>query len=274
MARPTPEEDVREIAASPDALKGTLAEAAATAMAQLKASGPGGGVATPPPPPPVSRRRRVGPLVLVYLLGIVSGAGVERFRRAPEVPPPDPLQLIAILSPAAAAAASAAPEWSAYAGGDLLSERGRAIRLGGLLVEFERAAARGDSAAQVFAEAISAIVVEIPDGTDVATLYAAGGDRARSSSTRRALYSFARAAPLALGAWIQAARVAAAAGDAGFFASRKSREELAYLLRLPGITPEASAARDRLETLLTRRGLPDFGAVSGALEVVQRELAN
>jgi hypothetical protein len=79
---------------------------------------------------------------------------------------------------------------------------------------------------------------------------------------------------MGIGGWLQAARVAAAAGDAGFFASTRSRESLSLLLEVRGVTPDTQAARDRLDTLLHRRGRPNFAAVSDALDLLQRELAN
>jgi hypothetical protein len=179
---------------------------------------------------------------------------------------------VAVLSPAAAASAGLAPEWSVSRGvSDSLSERGRAVRIGALLVEFERAAARRDSTAPRWADAIAALLADQPDGIEVAAIFAGGGDDARAPDARHKLAPLVRAAPMAVGGWLQAARVASAAGDAGFFASAKSRQSLAALLAMPGVPAEVQAARDRLEQLLSRRGRPAFAV---ALQLIQSELAN
>jgi hypothetical protein len=49
---------------------------------------------------------------------------------------------------------------------------------------------------------------------------------------------------------------------------------MAALLGMPRVTPEVEAARDRLDGLLHKRGMPAFAAVADALELLQRDLAN
>ncbi len=198
----------------------------------------------------------------------------SRVLRRPPAVPGDPVELVAVLSPAAAAGPPLAPEWSAVRGvSDSLSERGRAMRVGALLVELERAWMRGGSSAPAFGDAIAALLADQPDGAEVGAIFAGGSAEARPATARHALSSLVRAAPMGVGGWLQAARVAAAAGDAGFFASTRSKESLALLLKVPGVTPETQAARDRLDKLIRRRGRPNFAAVSGALELLQRELS-
>jgi hypothetical protein len=137
----------------------------------------------------------------------------------------------------------------------------------------ERALARDDSTAHEHSDAIAALLGSVPDAGEVAALFATVDD-ARLLTTRAALAPFARAAPMALGAWLQGARVAATAGDGGFFASLRSRESLRLLMLLPEPSPEVNAGRERLQAILNRRGRPDFTAAIGALEALQRELAN
>ncbi len=226
-------------------------------------------------PPDVNIRRSRAGVVVLGLLMVVAMFAWKRVLTPPPPPiPGDPVEVVAVLSPAARVSAPMPFEWSA-ARSDTgsLGERARAIRIGGLIVELERAAARNDSTAQPFADAIAALVAEVPEGAEVAGLFATVPD-ARLLSSRHALAPFARAAPMALGAWLQGARVAVAGGDAGFFASQRSRESLRLLLSMAAASPEVAAASDRLQTILHRRGLPDFAAAAGALDVLQRELAN
>ena len=268
-------EVVHEIGASGKNAK-SMEEIAAAAVAEIeKNTGPRRKYSTDERPE-LAPRRRWSSVLLAALVMTFSGVVGYRFFRPPSpVLPSDPIAFIGVLSAAAAAKPTVEPEWSVPRGAsDSLSERGMAIRIGALLVEYERAAARGDSTAQVFGDAISALVTNVPDGIDVATIFAAGGADARSSTARHALAPLVRVAPMALGGWLQAARVAASAGDAGFFVSRESRAGLTQLLALRSPSPEVEAARDRLDTLLHRRGRPDFAAVADALETIQRELAN
>lgn len=187
-----------------------------------------------------------------------------------------------MLSPAAAAGPALAPEWDVVRGvSDSLSERGRAVRVGALLVEFERAWLRGDASSEAPGDAIAALLASQSDGAEVGGLFAGGPVAARLPGARHALAPLVRAVPMGIGGWLQAARVAAAAGDVGFFAGTRSKESLALLLAAPGVTPETQAARDRLDKLLQRRGRPDFGAVAGGVgggaegvgELVRREVA-
>jgi hypothetical protein len=253
----------------------SLGELAAAAIADIESNKPRRKYSTDERPPDVVIRRS---RISTVILGILIVVGVFVGKRALTPPPPpiagDPVEVFAVLSPAARITPALTPEWSSARGDEgALGERERAIRIGALIVEMERAVAREDSTAHVHAEAIAALVAEVPDAAEVAGLFANIAD-ARALSSRRALAPFAREAPMALGAWMQGSRVAAAAGDAGFFASLRSRESMRLLLSLPGVSPEVETARGLLDTILRRRGRPDFIAVSGALEILQRELAN
>lgn len=226
------------------------------------------------PPDIVIRRERTSYVVLAMACALAVFVWSRVLHRPPPVPS-DPVELVAVLAPAAAAGPALTPEWSVVRGvSDSLSERGRAVRIGALLVEFERAWLRGDSSAQAPGDAIAALLANEPDGAEVGALFAGGPAEARLPSARHALAPLVRAAPMGVGGWLQAARVAAGAGDAGFFAGTRSRESLALLLAMPGVTPDVQATRDRLDKLLRRRGRPDFAAAGDALDLLQRELAN
>jgi hypothetical protein len=227
------------------------------------------------PPEVVIRKRRFESYVALALVtGVAAFAWYRALHRPPPVPS-DPVEFVAILSPLAAESPALTPEWDVVRGvSDSLTERGRAVRVGALLVEFERSWVRDDSSAQRSADAISALLVDQPDGVEVAGIFASGNVEARLPTTRRDLAPLVRIAPMGVGGWLQAARVAASSGDAGFFASTRSKESLRLLLEMPGVTPDVQTARDRLNELLARRGRPDFAAASGLLESLQRELAN
>lgn len=226
------------------------------------------------PPEVVIRRRRRSYVVLAMACAVAVFAWKRALHRPPPVPS-DPVELVTVLSPAAASAPALAPEWSVVRGvSDSLSERGRATRVGALLVELERAWVRGDSSESASGDAIAALLADQPDGAEVGGIFAGGPADARRPSARHALAPLVRAAPMGIGGFLQAARVAAAAGDAGFYASTRAKESLALLLEVPGVTSETQAARDRLDKLLHRRGRLDFTAVAGALDLLQRELAN
>lgn len=227
-------------------------------------------------PPDVIIRARRSSLILLGLLLIVAGMVWKRALHRPPPVPSDPVELVAVLSPAAAGSSALTPEWDVVRGvSDSLSERGRAMRVGALLVELERAWVRNDSSTAAPGDAIAALLADLPDGgADVAAMFAGGAAESRAPSARLALAPFVRAAPEGVGAWLQAARIAAGLVDAGFFASARSKESLRLLLDMQGVSPDAQSARVRLQELLARRGRPDFAAVSSVLETLQRELAN
>ena len=264
--------DVAVAARSPKRVAALAAAAVAAIEAERRPRRKYSG--TERPPDVVIRRKRTSYVVLAMACAVAVFAWSRVLHRPPPVPS-DPVELVTVLSPAAAAGPALTPEWSLVRGvSDSLSERGRAVRVGALLVEFERAWIRNDSSAQMPGDAIAALLANEPDGAEVGALFADGPAEARLPSARLALTPLVRAAPMGVGGWLQAARVAAAAGDAGFFAGTRSRESLALLLDMPGVSPDVQAARDRLDRLLRRRGRPDFGVVSDALELLQRDLAN
>lgn len=253
----------------------SMAELAAAAVADIESGKRQRTYSTDERPPDVVIRRSRVSTVVLGLLIVVAIFTCKRTLTPPPPPiPGDPVDIVAVLSPAARADSALPFEWtSARSDTGALGERERAVRIGALLVELERAALRADSTAQRYADAIAALVADVPEGTETAALFATVAD-ARQLSSRRALAPFAREAPMALGAWLHGARVAAAFGDAGFFASLRSKESLRLLMGLPGTSAEVAAARDLLQTILQRRGRPDFAAAGGALEVLEREMAN
>lgn len=268
-------DSVHEIAGPVRSPKAVEALAAAAVAAIEAERGPRRKYSTDERPPDVViKRKHVSYVLLPVVCGIAFVVWSRVLHRPPPVPS-DPVELAAALSPAAAASPALSPEWNVVRGvSDSLSERGRAVRVGALLVELERAWTRADSSAAVPGDGIAALLADQPDGAEVGALFAGGTAESRLPSARQSLAPFVRTAPMGVGAWLQAGRVASAARDAGFFASARSKESLALLLEMPGVSAEGQAARDRLDKLLHRRGRPNFAAVADALEFLQRELAN
>lgn len=124
-----------------------------------------------------------------------------------------------------------AEPWAVTRGGEApMSERGRAVRLGARLVDLEVAFAAGDSVARsAVASSIAVLATTNPPLTGAPVdLYRqiADGDAeaVRDRGARRegwdAMSELAGKEAMQLGAWLEAARVAAARRDEQFFRSR------------------------------------------------------
>lgn len=122
-----------------------------------------------------------------------------------------------------------AEPWAVTRGsGVVMSERGRAVRLGARLVDLELAIAAGDSGMRAAAASVEQLAMSEPPLTgapvDFYRQVAAGdADAARDRGARRegweALSELAGADAARLGAWLEAARVAAVQRDDEFFRS-------------------------------------------------------
>lgn len=254
----------------------SMGELAAAAIEDIRSDKARRKYSTDERPPEVTiGRSRLSIAVLGVTVFVAVRVAMSTFKPLPPPIPGDPVDVVAILSPASQSGVPVTPEWSAaHVDTGALGERERAVRIGALIVEMERGIARSDSlGAQASADAIAALVADVPDGAEVAGLFAHLED-ARLLSSRAALAPFARAAPMALGAWLHGARIATITRDAGFFASLRSKESMRILLEMSQVSPEVETARDRLDKVLRVRGRPDFAAAAGALEIIQRELAN
>jgi hypothetical protein len=104
-----------------------------------------------------------------------------------------------------------------------VSSRGRAVRIGALIIELEALATSGDSAAAPVATQVSALLDEFPNGSVVGDAYRAlaNVDAVRDTLSRAEASRMAEvlAGPtnVRLGAWLQAGRIAAARNDTAFF---------------------------------------------------------
>ena len=113
-----------------------------------------------------------------------------------------------------------------------LTEESRAGRLGVRLAQLELALAVGDPAGPALAGEIAVLLDGVPAAGPVADRYRqiageGGASEAALREGRRAVAGVVDRAPLELGAWAAAARVAAGRGDAGFFRHRGVLERAA-----------------------------------------------
>ena len=170
--------------------------------------------------------------------------------------------------------------WREFRGsGQPITRRGRAVRVGALIVELEALASRGDSAAPGDASQIAALVDEYPGGSSAGDAFRALADTqavrdvARRREAARAAETLVRANELRLGAWLEAGRIAAGRGDTAFFSGPDTQAALNAARAAAGDDAEARASITELSTLMAapRR---DLGRISVALDTLLRALAN
>jgi hypothetical protein len=87
--------------------------------------------------------------------------------------------------------------------------------------------------------------------------------QARDECTATVTALLGDAVPFHLGAWAEAARIAAAGHDAGFFSARASRDALRQAAGLEG-APAAAAAAKRIQALLAAGSEPDWAQLLDA----------
>jgi hypothetical protein len=141
--------------------------------------------------------------------------------------------------------------WSSTRGGDGLSARARAARVGALLIDLELDVARGYSTRDHLL-AVVALLAASPGGSPVAaSLRAIAADSVvrltgpRLNELGRQAIAVVEPSPAIAGAYLEAARVAAAAGDTAFF----SRYAPSVLSKLD-VTPITDADIRALESLV------------------------
>lgn len=181
-----------------------------------------------------------------------------------------PAELVGAMSPAVRSAGG--PAWSATRGSaDGLPARGRATRIGALLIDLEVDVARGDSIRDHAYEA-AALLDGAVGGTLVANELRALADSGARASRGRLTVIGRRAlevvdAPSATaGAYVEATRLAAASGDTSFL-NRPRPEAVAVVERdsaTSGVARAGFAALDSLRRMRPR-DLAALGAAAAAL---------
>lgn len=172
--------------------------------------------------------------------------------------------------PAAYPAGMDASPWSdARSSGAVLSERSRSIRLGALATELELRVAAADASAGQPADAIVEHLAGVPGSGPVAELFRqlrapAGAADATVTQAVDQLRAIVDTDWFTIGAWLQAARVAASRSDAAFFATGESRRAQELLVRRVQGEAALSAAASQLAEQL-RAANPDWDAVQAQL---------
>ena len=246
-----------QLAASEDDLA-LFAEAAAIqreleAENEAKAAGP----AVLPLRPVAPVRRGVGRRVLA-LAAVLAGVALLPFAWRASRPVQEPGQAVAMLQDPAGRLPDGwvdRPAWSVTRGGPggTQPEPRRAVRLGARMVDLEVAIRSGDVAntrvlAMQVAEALRSVSAS---GAISAVLFDAIAIRAYlpPAELLPLLEAESRSAALdveaewfALGAWTEAARLAADRGDAEFFRERRSRRTLVLAAKLGAYNPATRSA--------------------------------
>jgi hypothetical protein len=201
---------------------------------------------------------------------VAIGAAAWGLSRRPD--DADPGRYAALLSrPGLPAGWNAEPWTAARAPDETLDPRARAVRVGARITALESASAAGDAAAARRAAGdVGALLDPLPAAGPASALYAELGRRAgEPPAATRALRERGRrtAARLAgeegvgLGAWAEAARLAAARRDADFFRARATRGAMERAAGDPALAPSARAGVERIRAALAAPAGPDWGAV-------------
>jgi hypothetical protein len=180
--------------------------------------------------------------------------------------------------PAAYPAGMDASPWSdARSTGIVLSERSRSTRLGALATELELRVAAADPSAGQPADAIVEHLAGVPGSGPVAALFrqlrapTGSADAASVGHAVDRLRAIVDAEWFTVGAWLQAARVAASRSDAAFFASDESRRAQALLARRLQDDATLSAAASQLAEQLGAAN-PDWAAVQAQLTLLLADI--
>lgn len=163
------------------------------------------------------------------------------------------------------------PPWPVTRGGGTpVVDNARAAQLGALHVELELAvAARQKEETELLAGRIEALLADVPAAGLVAPTYDEIGTRAGKPPAalaklledgRENMAMFVDEDHFALGAWAEAARLAAASRDAEFFAARASRKMLDRAGEM-SLDPEALGAVEAIRTASQRDGQPDWAVL-------------
>lgn len=265
-----------ELEASPE-----LREAYADAVTVLDEVVPG--AARDRAPAPISRapslKRRVTGFAIAAGLLLALLVPLTRLARRP-TGLPEPSRIIAQLADRGVDASQLeAKPWRELRGASqTLPRRASAVRIGALIADFDIASARGDSSAPVIAARIAALADVYPGGGGAGDAYrAVAADRtlnaARKDEALRAMETLIGANDLRLGAWLEAARIAARSRDSSFFAAPTTTRALNAATSIGADQPAVRDAVPALSAALDAKPR-DWTAVSGAVDQVLKALAD
>lgn len=148
--------------------------------------------------------------------------------------------------------------WTATRGSSAsLSADIRAVRVGARLTDLEVAVRSSDTTAMRYALSVAALLDGMPAGGPASSMYraiAAGNGKSQSQlivsldGAARAIRQLPYARMMESGAWIEAARIAAASRDAEFFHMRDTRD---FLKTLRSSSAVPASARANIERVIT-----------------------
>jgi hypothetical protein len=166
-----------------------------------------------------------------------------------------------------------ASPWAATRGAaGSVSDRGRAVRLGVLLVDLDLRAADPASRARV-AASIADLLSDIPGGASAAMAFRDGVAGATATvpslvDARRQAVALVDSTFVGVGAWLECARIAAVAGRTGYVDRYPAALALAPLASVGDSGVDAAAV-----ARLSRPGPRDLGAIRGDVELLLHRLA-
>jgi hypothetical protein len=233
------------------------------------------------------RRWTAAPGSWLALAAMLAGIAVTSalWRRGGEPTLGDPAAVIALVQPGQVPLPDGWERhtWSTTRSDlDPLAPEARAIRLGARVVALETMLAARDPEAAVAAEEIAQLLTGMPAGGPAAALYREVARRAseplegllaRLREGREAVARLAGRERVSMGAWIEAARIAAARGDRDFFRASESRGALTAISGLPGLREPSATAASRLR-LVAEGDEPDWELVRRDLDVLLRDLGS
>jgi hypothetical protein len=252
---------VAQLAASDDATLDALADAIAVTH-ELGQTDETGRAATPAIDPRRASRRWLLAAAAILVIAAVPWAWT---RLAPQRPAA-PEQLVAQLADAQLPADWNAAPWSARRGGEAMSPRALAVRVGSRSVDRGVAMRRGDARASDIAREIATLLAGVAGGAPAAAAYASlATANAGTAAADDARDAWQLALPLLdaryaeLGAWLEAARFAVARQDAEFFSRRESTAVRTRALAIDDLPAETRALLEALSAPSART--PDWTAL-------------
>jgi hypothetical protein len=228
-------------------------------------------------PRPTSVWREILIAIVAVLVIAVALKLSKVSRTTDELPPID--QVVATLPAAATSTEWRQRPWAEFQADHPLSSRGRAVRVGALIIELEAVAMSGDSTAGRLAGQVSKLLDAIPNGNAVGNAYRALADAealadsAKRAEAARAAETLAGSTNVRLGAWLEAGRIAAAHNDTAFF-SRPDTWTTLWVAR--GAAGEDANTRASVTVLSAYIAEPrrDSRRIAVALDALLRALAN
>jgi hypothetical protein len=218
------------------------------------------------------------------LVGIASIPLLWRGRGASDLR--DPGQFVTLLEAERAGLPAGwnSRPWSTTRGAaDPLTAQARAVRVGARLTDLELAVRARDAASTaLLAAEIAALLEPVPASGPLAALYRDVGRRAGESPEQmEPLLAHGRGSTahilgedfVALGAWAEAALIASAHRDAGFFRSRTTKAVLNQTIEHASLDANVRGSVDRIQSTINAKGAPDWGALEAELTQLLRTLA-